>query len=75
MSEQRAEPVLREHRTISLNQEYEVRYWTKSLRVTEDQLRELVVLFNGSELAIRQALRNAAVSGNPTNQQPILRAS
>jgi len=32
----------RDRSRISLSEDYEVRYWTKELGVTEDRLRELV---------------------------------
>lgn len=51
---------LRSQRLISLEQEYEVRYWTKSLRVTEEYLRQLVAKYGPSEMTIREALRQSA---------------
>jgi hypothetical protein len=51
---------LRSERKISLEQEYEVRYWTKALRITEDYLRELIQLHGANELTIREALRKSA---------------
>ena len=51
---------LRSKRLISLEQEYEVRYWTKSLRVTEDYLRQLIEKYGASELTIREVLRQNA---------------
>ena len=51
---------LRSKRLISLEQEYEVRYWTKSLRVTEEYLRQLIEQYGPSELTIREVLRRSA---------------
>ena len=51
---------VRTQRTISLEQEYEVRHWTKALRVTEDYLRQLIAKYGPSEMTIREALRRAA---------------
>jgi hypothetical protein len=51
---------LRSERKISLEHEYEVRYWTKSLRVTEDYLRQLIELYGSNEMTIRDALRKSA---------------
>jgi hypothetical protein len=31
-----------DRKRISLNEDYEVRYWTKALNVSEDRLREVV---------------------------------
>jgi hypothetical protein len=51
---------LRSERKISLEQEYEIRYWTKSLRVTEEYLRQLIERYGCSEITIREALRKSA---------------
>lgn len=51
---------LRNQRLISLEQEYEIRYWTKALRVTEDYLRELIAKYGPNEMVIREALRKSA---------------
>lgn len=52
--------VLRNQRLISLEHEYEIRYWTKALRVTEEYLRELIAKYGPNEMAIREALRKTA---------------
>ena len=52
--------ILREQRLISLEQEYEIRYWTKSLRVTEEYLRQLIAQYGPNETVIREALRKSA---------------
>jgi len=41
---------------ISLNEDYEVRYWTDALGVTEDRLRELVGRVGNSAQAVREAM-------------------
>ena len=41
---------------ISLGEDWEVRYWTKALGVTEERLRELVRQHGGSAAAIMHAL-------------------
>lgn len=51
---------LRSKRLISLEQEYEIRYWTKSLRVTEEYLRQLIAKYGPNEMTIREALRHTA---------------
>ena len=51
---------LRAKRLISLEQEYEIRYWTKSLRVTEEYLRQLIEQHGPNEMKIREALRHSA---------------
>ena len=51
---------LRSERKISLEQEYEVRYWTKALRVTEEYLRQLIERYGSNEMTIREALRKSA---------------
>jgi hypothetical protein len=45
---------------ISLSEEHEVRYWTKALDVSEEQLRELVQKHGNSAQKIREALGKAA---------------
>ena len=42
---------------ISLSEDYEVRYWTDALGVTEDRLREIVGRVGNSADAVREALR------------------
>jgi hypothetical protein len=41
---------------ISLQEDYEVRYWTKALGVTKEELTELVKIHGHSAKKIRQAL-------------------
>jgi hypothetical protein len=60
MSSNTETEVLRSKRLISLEQEYEIRYWTKSLRVTEEYLRKLIDTYGPSEMTIREALRHTA---------------
>jgi hypothetical protein len=45
---------------INLNEDYEVRYWTKALGVTEERLRELVREHGNSAEKIREELGRAA---------------
>jgi hypothetical protein len=45
---------------INLNEDYEVRYWTKALGVTEERLRELVREHGNFADKIREALSRAA---------------
>ena len=42
---------------ISLTEDYEVRDWTKSLGITEDQLREAVGKVGNSAAAVREYLK------------------
>jgi hypothetical protein len=41
---------------ISLSEDWEVRYWTKALGVSEDQLQQLVKEHGNSASAVRRAL-------------------
>ena len=41
---------------IALGEEWEVRYWTKALGVSEERLRELVQRHGNSAKAVREAL-------------------
>ena len=45
---------------INLNEDYEVRYWTKALAVSEERLRELVREHGNSADKIREVLGKAA---------------
>jgi len=49
--------VAEDRKRISLGEEYEVRYWTKELGVTKDQLMDLVERYGNSVDNIRKALR------------------
>ena len=51
---------VRSERTISLEHEYEVRHWTKALRVTEEYLRQLIERYGSNEMTIREVLRKSA---------------
>lgn len=44
---------------ISLSEDYEVRYWTDALGVTEEQLREVVGRVGPMAEDVRRALRKA----------------
>jgi hypothetical protein len=41
---------------ISLNEDWEIRYWTKALGVSEERLRQLVQQHGHSAAAVRSAL-------------------
>jgi hypothetical protein len=43
-----------------LDEEYEVRYWTETLGISEDRLRSLVAQHGNSASKIREALGKAA---------------
>jgi hypothetical protein len=43
---------------INVNEEYEVRYWTQKLNVTEEKLRDAVKQVGASATAVEQHLRN-----------------
>jgi hypothetical protein len=45
---------------ISLTEEWEVRYWTKSLGVSREQLEQLVREHGNSADAVKKALHKAA---------------
>ena len=44
---------------ININEDWELRYWTKELGVTEDQLRKTVQRVGPSADAVRKALKAA----------------
>ncbi|HYD18110.1 MAG TPA: DUF3606 domain-containing protein [Patescibacteria group bacterium] len=46
-----------DRKRISLQEDYEVRYWTKELGVSEEELRQLVAKVGNSTDAVRQSLR------------------
>ncbi|HEY0661461.1 MAG TPA: DUF3606 domain-containing protein [Lysobacter sp.] len=54
-SQNRGEP---DRSLINVNQEHEVRYWTKELGVTEQQLREAVKAVGESASKVREYVRN-----------------
>lgn len=43
---------------INLNQEHELRYWTKALDVTDEELREAVRVSGSSADKVREHLRS-----------------
>jgi hypothetical protein len=43
-------------KTISLGEDYEVRYWTDALGVTEEQLREAVAAVGASAERVKEYL-------------------
>jgi hypothetical protein len=45
---------------ISLSEDWELRYWTKALGVSEDRLRQLVKEHGHSAAKVKQALGKAA---------------
>ncbi|KRC70057.1 hypothetical protein ASE30_16215 [Achromobacter sp. Root83] len=45
---------------INVNEPHELRYWTKELGVTEDQLRDAVKAVGVSATAVRAALQGNA---------------
>ena len=49
-----------DRKLISLNEDYEVRYWTEALGVSEERLRQLVSQHGHSAERIREALGKAA---------------
>ncbi|WP_293868234.1 DUF3606 domain-containing protein [uncultured Alsobacter sp.] len=48
---------------INLHQDHEVRYWTKALGVTEDQLRATVARVGSSAEKVRAELGKGHASG------------
>ena len=50
----------RDRSRINLSEDYEVRYWTKTLGISEDRLRQLVSEHGNSADKIREALNKAA---------------
>jgi len=49
-----------DRKRINLNEDYEVRYWTEELGITNERLRELVQQHGDSADEIREALNRAA---------------
>ena len=45
---------------ISLNEDYEVRYWSEALGVSKDELQALVRKHGNSVEKVREALKKAA---------------
>jgi Protein of unknown function (DUF3606) len=60
MSDDRTQRGPQDRNRISLSEDYELRYWTKELGVSEERLRELVRQHGNSAEKIREALRTAA---------------
>jgi hypothetical protein len=56
MADDRTKPGEPDRSRINLNEDYEVRYWCKELRVTPDELRDLVAQHGNSVEKIRTAL-------------------
>jgi len=48
-----------DRRRVNINEEWEVRYWTKELGVTEEQLRRAVEKAGPSVEAVRKQLKAA----------------
>jgi hypothetical protein len=56
MSDDKTKPGDGDRKRISLSEDYEVRDWTQSLGVTEDQLREAVGKVGNSADAVKEYL-------------------
>lgn len=52
-AQKRGEP---DRSIISLNQDHELRYWTKELAVTESELRKAVLSVGNTPVAVRKFL-------------------
>ncbi len=50
---------------ISLTQDHEVRYWTKTLGITEERLQQLVKDHGNSAEAVRAALGTPSENARP----------
>jgi hypothetical protein len=59
MSDDKTKKGTPDRKLISLNEDYEVRYWTEALGVSETRLRELVAKHGHSAEKIREQLRAA----------------
>ena len=55
-----------DHKLISLNEDHEVRYWTKALGVSEQQLRDVVKRIGHSAAKVRVELgmKEESTEGN-----------
>jgi len=60
MADDRSKRGPQDRSRISLEEDYEVRYWTDALGVSADRLRELVQEHGNSAGAVRKALDKAA---------------
>jgi hypothetical protein len=60
MSDDKSNRGAQDRSRISLNEDYEVRYWTEALGVTRERLEELVRQHGNSAEKIREALRQEA---------------
>ncbi len=60
MSDDRTKRGPQDRSRINLDEDYEVRYWTEALGVSEERLRSLVQQHGNSADKIRQALGKAA---------------
>jgi len=60
MSDDRTQRAPQDSSRINLNEDYEIRYWTQALGVSEEQLRQLVRQHGNSASKVREALGKAA---------------
>ncbi len=59
MSDDKTNKGTPDRKLISMNEDYEVRYWTEALGISEARLRELVARHGNSAEKIREALKAA----------------
>lgn len=55
-----------DHKLISLNEPHEVRYWTKTLGITEERLREVVgrVGHSAAKVRLELGMKEESTEGN-----------
>jgi hypothetical protein len=67
MSDDTAQRGPRDGSRINVNQEHEIRYWTKALGVSEDELRRAVGEVGVSADRVRQHLGKTSANKRPSN--------
>lgn len=63
MADNRENRGVQDRARISLGEEYEVRYWTKALGVTEEQLKAAVAKVGNSAEKVRAELGKGKAAG------------
>jgi hypothetical protein len=64
MSDDRSKRGNQDRIRINIHKEFEVRYWSKELGITADQLREMVQQLGPSADTIRQAVKRKSKSAS-----------
>jgi hypothetical protein len=62
MSDDKSKRGKQDRMRINIHEDFEVRYWSKELGITPDQLKELVQQLGASAETIRQAVKRKTKS-------------